>query len=349
MRLGAIGDCLRVLPAVARLRREYPEATITWAVEHWVYPVLAGHPAIDAFHILDQRKLRGGLRPALAELWRFSREIRAGDYDVLLDFHGRLKSGLIAWLARVPRRIGFSRRDGSEVNHLFMTEQVSLSDRWENRVLRFLHLLAPLGVDTAYDADALGLQVPSAATQAARQWARQWATAPLAVYPGCSQPRIEERWPAEKWVQLLLRLNAQGVPAVIFWGPAEQEFASGIAEQAGAGTSLAPATTLPQMLAMLGQCCAYIGSDTAAMHMAWMQGVPSAVFMGPKPLRTASPMPPVPHRLLRAEEHYVEGLASGKQSAQLVQAVTVDAALAAVTELLAQPTHRSTHNDEHDD
>src|SRR6185295_6465046 len=87
MRLGAIGDCLRVLPAVARLRRERPDAVIGWAVEHWVHPVLSGNPLIDRFHILDRRELKGGLSRALAEVRRFTREVRAHDYEVLLEFH----------------------------------------------------------------------------------------------------------------------------------------------------------------------------------------------------------------------------------------------------------------------
>ena len=35
-----------------------------------------------------------------------------------------------------------------------------------------------------------------------------------------------------------------------------------------------------------------LGADTAAMHMAWMQGVPAAVITGHKPARTIEPLPP---------------------------------------------------------
>ena len=55
MRLGAIGDCLRVLPAVARIRRERPDAEIGWAVEHWVLPALKGNPLVDRFHVLNRK------------------------------------------------------------------------------------------------------------------------------------------------------------------------------------------------------------------------------------------------------------------------------------------------------
>jgi heptosyltransferase-1 len=125
MRLGAIGDCLRVLPAVARLRKARPDAEIGWAVEHWVLPALKGNPLVDRFHVLDRRELKAGASRALAEIRRFTREVKAHDYEVLLEFHGRLKSGLLSWLSGVPVRIGYARGQESEGNFLFTNVKVT--------------------------------------------------------------------------------------------------------------------------------------------------------------------------------------------------------------------------------
>jgi heptosyltransferase-1 len=335
MRLGAIGDCLRVLPAVARLRRDLPDAHIAWAVEHWVQPVLAGHPGINRFHVLDRRELKGGLRRALAEVRRFNAEVRAENYDVVLDFHGRFKSGLLCWLSRIPVRIGFAKGDETEGNHLFTNQHVKLADTWENRVLRFLHLLEPLGVSSAYDPTALGVHINPDTLDKAWRWYDQAGHPPLAVYPGTSAKRERERWPEDKWIELLRQLGHKNIRSILFWGPAERELSERIAASAGPMCRLAPNTTLPEMMAMIGSFKAFIGSDTAAMHMAWMQGVPTAVFLGPKPTRTIEPLPPVPSRVLRAMEHYVEGRKSSQQKDEVVTAVTVEAALQAVHELLA--------------
>lgn len=334
MRLGAIGDCLRVLPAVARLRREFPQAEIAWCVEHWVQPVLSGNPLIDRFHVLDRRELKGGVARALREVRRLTHDIRQHDYDVVLDFHGRFKSGLIAWLARIPRRIGFAKKDGTEGNHWFMNQLVSLDDTWENRVLRFLHLLAPLGADTRYDPQAHGLWIAPDIRHRAQQWYVEAGRPALACYPGTSAGRSRERWPEDKWVAFLQSSAAQGVRPVVFWGPAERELCERIVAQSQGAALLAPNTRLPEMMAMLGQFRAFIGSDTAAMHMAWMQGIPTAVFLGPKPTRTIEPLPPVPSRVLRAMEYYVEGVRTRDQKEEIVTAVTIETALQAVSALL---------------
>jgi heptosyltransferase-1 len=335
MRLGAIGDCLRVLPAVARLRRERPDAEIGWAVEHWVAPVLKGNPLITRLHVLDRRELKGGWRRALAEIRRFTRELRQHDYEVLLEFHGRFKSGLLAWLSGIPQRIGYARGHESEGNFLFTNVKVTPADAWESRIYRFLRLLGPLGVDTAYDPQAHGLHVDAGTRQWAEQAYEDAGRPQLAVFPSTSARRALERWPDDKWLELLRQLGAEGISSMVLWGPAEKEFCADLAREAGAPCVLAPPTTLPQMLALLGRFRAYVGADTAAMHMAWMQGVPVAVIAGHKPARTIAPPPPGKARMLFAAEHYIEGLRPSAQDPRVVSAVTVEAVRKAVHDLLA--------------
>ena len=44
---GAIGDVTRALPLLTRVRRGYPRAHITWAVEPAAAPLLEAHPALN--------------------------------------------------------------------------------------------------------------------------------------------------------------------------------------------------------------------------------------------------------------------------------------------------------------
>lgn len=338
LRFGAIGDCLRVLPAVRRLRRDRPDAYIGWAVEDWVYPALVGNPNVDRFHVLDRRKLGKGPRSAWHELRRFLTDVRGSGYDVLLDFHGRLKSGLVSRVSGARQRVGYGRGDTSEGNHLFNNVHVALEDPWENRVLRFLHLLEPLGVDTRYDPQDLGVYTSPEIYTAAQDWYRGLGSPELAVYPGTSKQRAHERWPSRKWVDLLRRVGRENVHSVVFWGPAEHVLAETVAGAAGSTCSLAPPTTLPEMMAMIGCFRAFVGSDTSAMHMAWMQGVPTGVFAGPKPPRTIAPMAPVPSYVLRADEYVDDRLRPSQQPEEVITAVPVGEALEAVEQLLAAGT-----------
>lgn len=332
LRLGAIGDVLRTLPAVRRLRKARPNAKIGWAIEDWAYPIIAGNPNVDSFHVLKRDRLQGVT--ALKELLRFSREVRQANYDVTLDFHGRFKSGLISLLTGAKIRIGFAKGQSTEHNHIFCNHHVHLADQYESRVCRFLHLLEPLNIDAGYDHFDHGIFIPQQVADWAANYYRQIGKPALAAYPGCSTRQASyHRWPAEKWIELLKEVGQQGIRTVLFWGPDEEELTQQIAEKAGDLCTLAPPTKLLEMLALLGHFRAFVGGNTAAMHMSWMQGVPTAVFVGPAQARTDAPLPPVANRVLRADDYAQPGKSKRCQS-EVTKSVSVLEAKTAVMELL---------------
>ena len=341
IRLGAIGDVLRVLPAVRRLRTTFPEATIGWAVEEWAYPILAGNPNIDRFHILNRSKFRNGLGTAVAEIRRMYKEVTACNYDISLDFHGRAKSGVFSYFSGAKLRIGFGFGHSTEANFIFNNCHVKVDDPDKNRVLRFLNLLEPLGGDTSYDPDDHGIYLLPENQEKALSLYHELGSPSLAVYPGSSKRQATyHRWPPEKWVELLKRVGSQGISSVVFWGPDERELAQGIVEKAGSNCSLAPSTSLVEMMALLKYFSVFIGSNTAAMHMAWMQGVPTAVFVGPATPRRDAPHPPYPSVVLQAEEYLKPGRRKRDQS-EVTTAVAVEDAELAVTKLFNESQKRS--------
>src|SRR6185503_19619082 len=104
---GAIGDVIRALPLLGRLRHGRPDAHIAWAVEPPSAPLLAGHPWLDEVMVFERRD---GLRavPPLV------RRVRAGRFDVALDLGRGIKSALIARATGAARRVGFARADARE-------------------------------------------------------------------------------------------------------------------------------------------------------------------------------------------------------------------------------------------
>src|ERR1035437_1419407 len=103
VRLGAMGDILHALPAVASLKHSYPGWRLTWAVEPKWGPLLAGNPFVD--RVVHVR------RDALLETWR---ELRAERYDFAVDFQGLIKSALVASFARPHGIFGFHQSQARE-------------------------------------------------------------------------------------------------------------------------------------------------------------------------------------------------------------------------------------------
>ena len=61
VRLRQIGDVVFTTPAVAALRRRYPDAHLTYLVEPAAAPVVAGNPHLDDVIVAPTRKGLGGL------------------------------------------------------------------------------------------------------------------------------------------------------------------------------------------------------------------------------------------------------------------------------------------------
>lgn len=344
-RLGAIGDCLRVLPAVARIRERFARAEIGWVVSDLLAPLLQGHPILTRLHVLRREPMQAGPRSAWRELRRVGEELSAVRYDVAIDFHTRLKSGFLVRASAAPLRIGFDRSSGGEANFLFTNCHVSLPDPYENRVDRFLRLLAPLGIEGATPAeleasDGRGLWIaPGAAARAAAIHAD--AAAPdVALFAGTSAHRQTDRWPDAKWRELVVRLGDTGLRSMLLWGPGEFERAAAIAASSAACT-LAPPTTLPEMMALLGRFRLYVGSNTAALHMAWMQEVPCVVLVGGRPWRTDRPLAAVPSAMLSAGGVEPERKLRGEAARRAVEGIEVAEAMAAIEGLRRWSVPRS--------
>src|ERR1700694_4988399 len=97
VRLGAMGDVIQTLPAVASLKHGIPHSKITWIVEKRWSALLEGNPYLDRTIFLDRGRLRG-----ILGAWR---DLRASHYEFAVDFQGLIKS---AATARPDRIFGFA-------------------------------------------------------------------------------------------------------------------------------------------------------------------------------------------------------------------------------------------------
>jgi len=151
IRLGAIGDVVRTLPAVSALRSAYPSARITWLVERAASGILEGQPWIDEVLVFPRERLRAALRGARVatlarELGAFVRSLRAERFDLVLDFHAILKSGLLARASGAPLRAGYAPPLGRELAWLFANSRARVAPARVSRFDRNAALVRHLGV-----------------------------------------------------------------------------------------------------------------------------------------------------------------------------------------------------------
>src|SRR4051794_6326900 len=110
VRLSAMGDIIHTLPAAAALREALPQTTIGWLVEERWSELLcakgspmsgarsAQRPLVDYVHVVNTRQWRRALlsRVTWKEMSWASRELRAIDYQTVVDFQGAIRTAVLA-------------------------------------------------------------------------------------------------------------------------------------------------------------------------------------------------------------------------------------------------------------
>ncbi len=306
IRLGALGDVVRTLPAVSALRGAYPGAHLTWLVERAASGILASQPWIDEVLVFPRETLRDALRRArgvtlVRELSAFIRALRDSRYDLVLDFHAILKSGLLSRASGAPLRASYAPPFGRELAWIFANARVRIEPRRGSRFERNAALVRFLGVE-ADPAEAPLRIDPGAVARVAA--ALGDGPPPMLVHPGSSPGTPYKRWLPSGYAAVIRALaEERGIATLVSAGPdaAERETAAEVVRLAGGAARPAPETvSLQELAALFARCRLYVGGDTGPMHIASLVGTPVVQILGPTDPIENQPWSQTPSRSVRA-------------------------------------------------
>ena len=286
-----MGDVIRTLPAVKALKERSPSSSITWIVEEPSRALLESQPEVDEVILFPRKRWTRGIKSltgiwgTIGEIRRFVKDLRGRKFDVVLDFHGILKSGVLSFLSGSPQRIGYDRRSTREGNFLFSNVKVKLPRVRIGRCERNLALLKGIGLELKEL--KYGLHIPSEDREYVASFFKASSASlhrPLiAIHPGTSRKAFFKRWMPDQYARLSDQLIEELDATVLFtWGDEELEWVEGIRKQMKEPSLLAPKTeSLTQLGEVYRNCDLYIGGDTGPMHIASLMGIPAVVIYGP--------------------------------------------------------------------
>ncbi|MCG2740187.1 MAG: glycosyltransferase family 9 protein [Syntrophaceae bacterium] len=147
VKLSAIGDVIHTLPSLAALRRCHPDADITWVVEEAAADLLTENPDLNRVIVSGRKRWirelrRGRIAAPLRGMLAFFSEIRYRPYDLVIDFHGLLKSAVIVLISGGKRKLGYDSLQ--ELSGLFYNEKIpeQMGKHAVDRYLDFVRYLA---------------------------------------------------------------------------------------------------------------------------------------------------------------------------------------------------------------
>jgi len=273
-----LGDAVMALPAVAGLRRAYPDAHLAVAAIAAVAPMFAEEFAARPQQVVavDKATEAGTLR--------------AHGFDTIVLFPNSFRSAWVARQSGIPHRWGYA----AALRGPLLTRTVARPRREMHQSSYYAELVRGLGVDV----DETPPQIaPTAATV-------KRATGLLDTFEVSGRPLVgfapgaayghAKRWPPDRVAEVIVRLvRERGAVCALVGAGADREAGRAIESSLPPDVTvvnLIGRTDLRLLIGVLARCRAFVSNDSGAMHLAAAAGVPVTAIFGPTNERATAPL-----------------------------------------------------------
>lgn len=283
IKLSSLGDVIHASPCAQALRELYPTAKITWIVEKNFAGLLIGSPVLDEVIQVDLAYLRkASLGDAFTYLNQLRRNLRARQFDLVLDMQGLFKSALIAWMTGCKERIGYGwQREGSS----FISQGINGEHAKDHVIQAYLDVVRYLGSKVMEPVFPLPDLTVAKANVAALLDGAAPSNNRIVFAPGASKANKE--WPVAHYISLAKMLTLDGWTIVVVGGKTDVDKGRQLAEAVSGVLDLTGKTSLQELAALLAESTLFVSGDTGPLHIAVATGVPIVALYGPtRPERT---------------------------------------------------------------
>jgi len=287
-----VGDAVMTVPALRELRRVLPDAQITLVSRPGTADLFIDADFVDEVLVYD--------RSGLGSAWDQVREWRRRRFDLALLFQNAFEAAAIAFLARVPVRVGYD----ADRRGKLLTQAIPLP-AWKDQrheIFYYLNLVAELerllyGTSVVEaNEPQFGLAVSVDRQHQAKDFLREHGLRPHAplvlLCPGSINSRAK-RWPAERYAAVADHFAAAGASVCLIGSPAEMEVSEQVCRRArNAPVVLTGKTSVAEATAIISVADILITNDTGPAHIGSAVGTPTLVIFGPTNPLTTRPFAP---------------------------------------------------------
>jgi len=277
-----VGDAVISIPALRLIRKLYRNDEITVLARPWVADLYSREDFCDHVMLYD----RGRLRAAA--------ELRRRRFDCALLLPNAFDAALVAWLARIPRRIGYA-RDG---RGFLLTDPIPAPRPGEippHQRYYYLELLRRAGlIPELPQCSEIRIHTdPAAGREMLRRFGLRGERV-VGVSPGAANSSAKQ-WLPERFAAVAVELAEEWDAEVALFGAAsESGVCASIAASIGPRAHhLAGRTSLAQFIDLAAACSAFVTNDSGSMHIASAAGVPTIAVFGPTNPDATGPSAPL--------------------------------------------------------
>lgn len=275
VRLDRIGDVVLSTPVLQALRASFPQAFIAMMVRSACQEILEGNPYCDQILAYDKE----GAHHSAWQTIKFALGLRKWKFDTALLLHPSNRSHWIPFLAAIPVRIGYNRKQPWLLTHRMPhNKQEGVFHEAEYS----LQLLQVFGVAAMAPKPYVAV-LPQAVKRLEERLASASISAQdvlVAIHPSASC--ISKRWMPQRFAAVADRLmKEQGVKICLIAGKEEAAIARQVAQAMHSpAVDLAGQLTLSELAALMRRCTLLISNDSGPVHVAAAVGTPVVDIFG---------------------------------------------------------------------
>ncbi|MEW6618453.1 MAG: glycosyltransferase family 9 protein [bacterium] len=267
-----IGDLILSLPAIASLRKGYPDAHIGVLIREYTQEILWNNPDIDEI-IIDRNQ----------DVFELARQIAEKRFDLAIVLYPNWRNGWLCWLSGIPWRIGTGYKP---VGILFNQKAYIHRTKIVHHEMDYcLKLVEKAGVQSVRE--KIRLQIKKEDKEYAQSLLEKYQvgnTIPLiGIHPGSGGSALN--WPEHLYGRLIDLLSEKYGVKVVLSG-SKEEVERILPQTYSQPVNLAGQTTLGQLMAVYSFYHLFIGPSTGPMHIAAGLGKPVIALF--PPIRTQS-------------------------------------------------------------
>lgn len=258
IQLRQLGDILLTTPCIREIKREMPNAKITFLSHSMGKLILEGNPYVDEYFCYDNKT-------SFLEELKIMRTLRARNFDLVIDFMNNPRSALYTRFTGCLERVAFQSR-----RRMAYTATVPRAKESDYIVREKFKLLREAGFSPLSENLTLPwVEKHTAPFMNLLGHAPEFRDAPLRVVLSPTHRREHRQWPKAAYAELADRLVREWKAAVIWiWGPGEESFIDATMALCQEKTIKAPPTSFREMAALIANCDLMVANSNGPSHVA---------------------------------------------------------------------------------
>lgn len=297
-KMSSLGDIIHAFPVLEYFKQCHPDCEIDWIVEQPFSELVRAHPHVHQVISVKTKQWRSQVlkKTTCKEILETLRELRAKEYDVVLDLQGNIKSGIFTGFAKSRLKVGFLSSSVPEWPNLLFTNKKYNPPSGANIREDYLFLAqSAMGMSPRQNIQFSGVQLKLSHEEKIRlqillDSIKKYSGLKIMVCPGSNW--TNKQLPSHILRNFLDRISRHlKVHFLLIWGNSEEKrLVTELAGYLSDRSSIVERLSLPTLQNLMNEMDLVLSMDSLPLHLAGTTSTPTYSIFGSSSAKKYKPV-----------------------------------------------------------